>query len=178
VLTTIRLSEIEEVPVRVDRTLELVGLVAGDGGRLIPGSVRLRGEVQRTQAGVELRADWAATIREQCCRCLEPFETVQGEAFFLVLTPEAVEFGPSEQEMRDEDAFLYYVADDLADLAEVVAEQILLAQPLKPICREDCAGLCPTCGVNRNRIECGCRRDEVDPRLAPLLEMKDRFGED
>ena len=67
---------------------------------------------------------------------------------------------------------------DVRRVAEIVAEQILLGQPLKPVCREDCAGLCQTCGVNRNRIKCGCRRDEVDPRLAPLLDIKDRFGED
>jgi len=80
--------------------------------------------------------------------------------------------------MEPEDAALYYVREDHADLAEIVSEQILLAQPLKPVCRPDCAGLCQTCGGNRNRIKCACRRDEVDPRLAPLLDLKDRFGGD
>ena len=173
----IRLTEIDNRPVRVERTFELSALTAADGGRLVPGEVQLQGEVRRGEAGVELRARWEAKIREQCCRCLELFETAQGEDFFLVLTPAAREFGAHEQEMQDEDAALFYVEEDQADLVEITSEQISLAQPLKPVCSEGCTGLCPTCGVNRNRIECGCRRDEVDPRLAPLLDMKDRFGE-
>jgi len=172
----IRLSEIEDVPVRVERTLELVGLVSTGGERLVPGRVRLTGEIVPSGSRIELRARWEATVRQQCSRCLEPFEEVQGEEFFLVLTPEATEFGSNEQEMDPEDAALFYVEDDRVDLPAIAAEQILLAQPLKPICREDCAGLCQTCGVNRNRIKCGCRREEVDPRLAPLLEIKDRLG--
>ena len=174
----IRLAEIEDLPVGVEGSLELSGLASADGGRLVPGEVQLHGEVRRTAAGVELRARWEATVRQQCCRCLEPFESAQEEEFFLVLTPAASEFGAPEQEMQAADSTLFYVEQDQADLAEIVAEQILLAQPLKPICREGCAGLCQTCGVNRNRIKCGCRRDEVDPRLAPLLDIKDRFGED
>jgi len=174
----IRLAEIEELPVGVEGSLQLSGLASADGGRLVPGEVQLHGDVRRTEAGVELRARWEATVRQQCGRCLEPFDSAQGEEFFLVLTPAASEFGAPEQEMQAADSTLFYVEQGQADLAEIVAEQILLAQPLKPICREGCAGLCQTCGVNRNRIKCGCRRDEVDPRLAPLLDIKDRFGED
>jgi uncharacterized protein len=173
----IRLSEIEGAPVRLEHSLELPALSGPDEQRLVPGKVRLQGELRREASGVELQAHWAATVRLQCSRCLEPFQEALAEHFFLILTHAASEFGVAEQELQVEDAALFSVVGDEVDLAAIVAEQLLLALPLKPICREDCAGLCQTCGANRNRIECACRRDEVDPRLAPLLELKDRFGE-
>jgi uncharacterized protein len=172
----LKLSEIDESPLRLEQSLELAGPRAADGSRLVPGRASLVGEVRRGTAGVELRARWEATLRLQCSRCLETFELAAGEDFFLILTPAATEFGAQEQEMQAEDACLFHVEGEAAQLAEVVAEQIQLYLPLKPICREDCAGLCQTCGADRNRVECGCRRVEVDPRLAPLLAMKDRFG--
>ena len=46
------------------------------------------------------------------------------------------------------------------------------------LCRPDCRGLCPTCGVDRNRLECACRTEEPDPRLAPLLEIRRKLGRD
>jgi uncharacterized protein len=70
---------------------------------------------------------------------------------------------------------VFRVEGHRADLRAVAAEQIQLALPLKPLCREGCAGLCPTCGANRNRIECGCRSTEVDPRLSALLDLRDRL---
>ena len=69
----------------------------------------------------------------------------------------------------------YYDGDRL-DLGEVVREQVLLALPLKPLCREDCRGLCPRCGQNRNLGPCGCPPPEEpgDPRLEPLRKLVDK----
>jgi uncharacterized protein len=62
--------------------------------------------------------------------------------------------------------------DDKIDLTEVVREQLYLALPMKPLCREDCKGLCPVCGVNRNRETCTCQEVWVDPRMAALKKWK------
>jgi uncharacterized protein len=51
-------------------------------------------------------------------------------------------------------------------------EQFYLAVPMKPLCRDDCAGLCPSCGTNLNRGSCGCTRDWEDPRFAALKAFK------
>ena len=69
----------------------------------------------------------------------------------------------------------YYQGDRL-DLGEVVREQVLLGLPLKPLCREDCQGLCPRCGKNRNAGPCGCtpEEEEGDPRLEPLRKLFDK----
>jgi uncharacterized protein len=54
----------------------------------------------------------------------------------------------------------------------VLAEQVLLAIPMKTICRSDCKGLCPHCGTNLNSDECRCESHAGDPRLAPLARLK------
>ena len=64
--------------------------------------------------------------------------------------------------------------DEKIDLGEVVREQLYLALPMKPLCREDCKGLCPVCGVNRNRETCTCQQEWVDPRMAALKDWKVR----
>ena len=96
--------------------------------------------------------------------------------FRLILVPDGTEFGQSDQNLDPEQALVFYADEGRADLDQIAREQIYLSLPLKPICAPDCAGLCATCGGNRNRIQCGCRSTEVDPRLAPLLELKKRLG--
>jgi len=56
-------------------------------------------------------------------------------------------------------------------LADVLREQVLLALPMKVICRSDCRGLCPNCGANLNHEECRCETHAADPRLAPLARL-------
>ena len=62
--------------------------------------------------------------------------------------------------------------DAEVDVAGLLWEQFQLALPDKPLCREDCKGLCPTCGVNLNETTCDCAEDEGDPRLAALRNIK------
>jgi uncharacterized protein len=54
-------------------------------------------------------------------------------------------------------------------------EQFYLALPMKPLCRDECRGLCPVCGINRNRETCDCQSAWVDPRLDALRSLKDRM---
>ena len=62
--------------------------------------------------------------------------------------------------------------DDQIDLNELLREQFYLALPMKPLCRDDCAGLCSQCGTNLNTGTCQCTSQWDDPRLAPLKELK------
>jgi len=141
------------------------------------GEVRLRGMARRGSRGVELEARIDASITLDCSRCLNPYETLVSREFSLILVPDAVEFGVGETQLSEEDLDLFYATDGKAHLASVAAEQVFLNVPLKPVCRVDCQGLCPACGVNRNRLECACPSDALDPRLAPLLEIQKRSGD-
>ena len=57
------------------------------------------------------------------------------------------------------------------NLREAVRQTALTVQPLKPLCRLDCQGLCPQCGANRNEVSCGCASEAIDARWRPLLEL-------
>jgi uncharacterized protein len=59
----------------------------------------------------------------------------------------------------------------MLDVNDLLHEQFQLALPMKPLCSDACRGLCPQCGANLNRTECGCTPIWEDPRLAPLKEL-------
>ena len=61
---------------------------------------------------------------------------------------------------------------DQIDFRAIIQEQVILAIPMQPICRQDCRGLCARCGANLNDGPCDCRGDDVDPRLAILKTLK------
>jgi len=172
----INIYEIAPEGVRFDEAVTVPPSDAAAAEGITVLEARLTGRAAPGKRGVELSARVGARVRLECSRCLEPFETAIAEEFSLTLVPDAAEFGVGEAQVRDQDASLFYAREGLVLLAEVAAEQIYLNLPLKPICVTGCRGLCPTCGVNRNRIECGCRSEEIDPRLAPLLEFKKRTG--
>ncbi len=149
----------------------------GPGAERIPvRAARLHGRAVRGKRGVELRASLEATVELRCSRCVEPFAAPLAADFFLRLVPEAVEFGFGETRMDPEEATLFYTRDGKADLDAMAAEQMYLCLPLKPVCEQGCRGLCPVCGANRNRAGCRCRAEELDPRLAPLLQFRRKDG--
>jgi len=89
------------------------------------------------------------------------------------LLPSSANTGEAEQQVEADDLGVAYYKDDQIDLGEVIREQLYLAMPMKPLCREDCLGLCPVCGSNKNRETCECRPQWVDPRLEPLRKLRE-----
>jgi len=168
----LRLEDVPDSGRAFDIRFPLPDLLADDGHQLLVGDVRLSGRVAPGHGGLELRARLSAQTRLPCSRCLEPFETGLDAAVELTLVGDAVEFGEVEAEMSPEDADVFYAEEGRVDFARIANEQILLELPLKPICDRSCLGLCPSCGANRNRIECDCRGADLDPRLVPLLQFK------
>jgi uncharacterized protein len=69
----------------------------------------------------------------------------------------------------------YYEGDGLL-LEDVLREQVLLAVPLKAICREDCKGLCPHCGKNLNLAQCSCEEPVEDLRWSGLRELRSKLA--
>jgi len=171
----IDINKIGSSPVDFDHRFTLPPLEVEGWDRVAVRELRLRGSAVRGDRGVEFAAHLAGRLQLRCGRCLEPYENLIAADFDLVIVPEAVEFGSGEIELTEEDLELFYAEEGKAHLAEIAREQLYLNLPLKPICHEDCQGLCPTCGGNRNRIQCGCRTEAEDPRLAPLAEIRKRL---
>ena len=134
----------------------------------------LAAELEKTRAALKAANAESAARRKK----LEAFETFGQELdlFYLPRGGAPEEAQEEEVELTDRDVVVGYYEGDRLDLGEVVREQILLALPLKPLCREDCRGLCPACGQNRNLVPCGCPPPEEpgDPRLEPLRKLVDK----
>jgi uncharacterized protein len=108
-----------------------------------------------------------------CDRCLAAVtEAVDLPVDLLVETRPPVAAEGVERELAaDELSVLELVGDEL-DTRPVVLEQVQLGLPAHPLCREDCAGLCPACGRNRNLGPCGCQEHGADPRWAALAALR------
>lgn len=119
-------------------------------------SLRLESLTNGIVVDGELRAPWA----DSCRRCLAP---ASGEVVsdvhelyqYVVTDPSAFE-----------------IVGEQIDLVPMVRENILLDAPVAPLCRPDCAGLCPTCGIDRNTATCDCVTAVADPRWDALSQLK------
>ena len=111
-------------------------------------------------------------IELQCARCLEPVVEEVQRPFDLFYSPMPKVAKPEEERVKDLDADIGFYAGDGLFLTDVLVEQVLLAVPMKAICRNDCRGLCAACGANLNHEECRCETHATDPRLAPLARLK------
>ena len=116
------------------------------------------------------RANTTASM--SCSRCLEGLSYPLDIKFNVEYLPlkEVIEVG--EHELTEEELDVSFYENDQIDVEELVREQILLAVPMKPLCRAECKGICPKCGKNLNEGACSCSTDEIDLRLVKLKEFK------
>ena len=112
------------------------------------------------------------TLEMPCSRCVEPFTMPVDQPFDLRYHPHALNTGEGEREIEEDDLTTAFYENDEIDLGQLMREQFYLVLPMKPLCREDCRGLCPWCGMNLNRDTCNCKREWEDPRLAALKKLK------
>jgi uncharacterized protein len=125
-------------------------------------------DVEQQGAGYRLAGRLRTGLEVPCSRCAEPFGRPVDAQFDLLYLPTAANAGDGEREVGADELNAAFYEGDEVDLAQLVREQCYLALPMKPLCREDCRGLCPVCGTNRNTQACGCDASWKDPRLAPL----------
>src|SRR5258705_7129601 len=111
-----------------------------------------------------------------CSRCLEPFILPVDAEFDLRYHPhvENTGAGEAEREIEEDDLTTAFYEHEQIDLGHLMREQFYLSLPMKPLCRDDCRGLCPECGTNLNRGTCDCKREWEDPRLGALKALQDK----
>lgn len=129
-------------------------------------------------ATLHVRGRLEARIDTECGRCLERYELTAAQELDLFYLPRDAGRDQEQEEdveLADRDVVVGYHDGERLDLGEVVREQIVLALPLKRLCRQDCRGRCASCGQDRNRGSCGCPPPEEpgDPRFAALRKLID-----
>jgi uncharacterized protein len=107
-----------------------------------------------------------------CGRCLEEFGFALDHEFEFILTPDPKISAHRAAQLRRDDLGLSYYSSDEIELAPLIAEQVMLALPTRPLCAEECRGLCGSCGVNLNHETCSCAQAGSDPRTALFRTLK------
>jgi uncharacterized protein len=157
---------------RVDRTEAPSAFAFPENDFRLVAPVHLTADVRKDGDRVRLTGRVVTTVGLDCSRCLEAYSIPVDVPFDLLLLPASANRGEGEREVAEEDLGVSFYKDEVIDLGEVIREQVYLALPMKPLCREDCQGLCPVCGRNRNREACSCEHQWVDPRMEPLRNLR------
>lgn len=124
---------------------------------------------------IRLSGGLEASFELACARCLEPVQHEVEHKFDLLYRPQGADAGREELSVTSAEAEISYYQGEGLLLEDALREQVLLALPLKLICREDCKGLCPHCGKSLNFDRCSCAEAMEDPRWSALKEIRSKL---
>ncbi|HZE28181.1 MAG TPA: DUF177 domain-containing protein [Terriglobales bacterium] len=124
---------------------------------------------------IRLQGDLSTSLELPCARCLELVIQNVVRKFDLLYRPLGTDAGHEELSVTVAEAEIGYYQGEGLLLEDALREQVLLSVPLKVVCREDCKGLCPSCGGNRNAQPCSCIQPLEDLRWAALKEIREKL---
>jgi len=124
---------------------------------------------------IRLTGDLATSLELPCARCLDPVVQDVKRSFELLYRPQGTDAGHEELSVTVAEAEIGYYKGNGLLLEDALREQVLLSVPLKVLCRENCKGLCPACGKNRNAETCSCEQLVEDPRWAALKDLREKL---
>jgi uncharacterized protein len=156
----------------VDRYIAPFRLPLQEGEAAQVGRSHLVGELRRGEDGISFSGAIDTVADLECSRCLEGYALPLELGFNLLYTTLPEEAAAGDRRMDEERVTRTPFDGVRIDLGALLAEQIYLGLPLKPLCDEGCRGLCPRCGANRNQGACGCPEERTeDPRLRILKDL-------
>lgn len=124
---------------------------------------------------IRLVGSFSTEVEVRCARCLEPVDNAIAEKFDLLYRPLGVDARGDEVAISQAETEIGYYQGEGLLLEDVLKEQVLLALPLKQVCRASCKGLCPHCGKNLNVESCDCVATMQDPRWAALEDIRKKL---
>jgi uncharacterized protein len=167
----IELDRLEELGGKFSQAYEVDSLPLDEEDVRLAEPAEVRGRVRRSGNEVELRGELHTTVSAACSRCLKPVELPIHAEFDERFVPAVSWRGEEKHELREEDLNLAVFDGEAIELNDLVREEILLAMPGHVLCREDCKGLCPTCGIDRNVGSCHCEGALVDEQWEKLKDL-------
>jgi uncharacterized protein len=140
---------------------------------------RVQGRVKliRTNRGMLVKGAVQTKVPVECSRCLKVFDqplTIELEEEFF---PTIDVNNGSALEIPDDPSSFFIDDHHILDVRELIRQNALLTIPMKPLCKEDCAGLCSQCGKDLNTKQCKCNKQEIDPRWAKLVNLTTAVNE-
>jgi uncharacterized protein len=175
----LELSHIRQPETEFHKVFQPAEVATGDEDYRVTAPVDLRMTIHKDHDRFRLVGTVTTELELQCSRCLEPFVMPVDREFDLRYLPhgagESDADGEDEgMEVEDDDVAVTFYRDEIIDLNELLREQFYLALPMKPLHADDCQGICPQCGTNRNLTPCDCHPQWEDPRLAGLKTLLKR----
>lgn len=177
-----KIAELEREPVDFDLQLPSKAIGFGEEAEQIgPLATSGRAEVIHEHRGpkevvpdIRLKGQYSGRFEVPCARCLEPVEIPLSAEFDLIFRPIGVDSDAPERSITAPETEIGYYQKDSLLLEDVLREQVLLALPVRTLCKPDCKGLCPRCGANRNLQPCSCDEGNTDPRWEALSGLRGR----
>ena len=164
------LKHCEAFPHQLELTDETVRAVIGTDNIRVIKNLKLKLNVQNSDDEYFCQGRLEATVQLECARCVKTFEKQLVTDVDFIVSPEGRNRAKEENIIDDED-YLYYDNDLCADLWEILRQALILAVSMKPLCEENCRGFCPVCGGNRNKKQCNCRNDNSRNQFAELRNL-------
>jgi uncharacterized protein len=121
---------------------------------------------------IRVQGTFRVDLETECDRCLGPAGFHLEDRYDLFYHPSADEPGSDEVEIDAGGAEIAFYEGEGLELKEVVKEQVLLSLPMQRVCRDDCRGICPVCGSNRNDVPCSCEVKPADDRWGALRNFR------
>lgn len=164
----INVSQQLKAPVGLIRNYEINDTVEIEGNsNVVQGEVRL----VRTDRGILVEGILHTEVGLTCSRCLRSFITTLALKLEEEYFPTTDISSGTPISLPEEPGCFTIDEHNILDLTEAIRQYAILAIPMKPLCYKDCAGLCPTCGANRNFSSCNCPPEPADPRWSVLSKI-------
>ncbi|HKI04799.1 MAG TPA: DUF177 domain-containing protein [Thermoanaerobaculia bacterium] len=171
------LEQVQDEPFNWDETQSIAKETLERHELLDLGPVHWHGQVVYADPGYFLRAHLSYEQTLSCNRCLKPIvEHAESDVELMILVEKHPPLG-GEHALHEQDLGLMYVPDEVFETDPILIEQLQLNVPMKPLCREDCQGLCAICGADKNAGACSCVETTTDSRWAALAALKSRLEE-
>ena len=137
------------------------------------GPLRVQLSVAREYDHIRAHGRVATAVHLGCSRCLSEFDAEIDSPFTFFYMPAAAGVSQDEEvELTEEDLVSATYEGDEIDFAREISELVLTEIPIKPLCTEDCKGLCPVCGTDLNETECGCADDLFNCKFGALKNLR------
>ncbi len=162
----IDLDKLPEEGLEISKEFEFASADIVDEDAVFLQPVHAELSIKRLGEEIFIKGRIRACLSFVCSRCLAPFDYPIDSKFDLVFLPE--ELYEIKEELEEEDLDRSFYSSCKVDIEDVVLEQLNLSFPVKPLCSEDCQGLCPVCGKVIENGQCSCVEKSSDPRLEKL----------
>jgi uncharacterized protein len=168
------IKEMEVREVRFDETFEPGQIDFQDVEVRQAGPLHAAGMAEllaNTDGEVRIRVNLSVDMKAECDRCLGDAVYPLNEKLDLFYRPMTVIARVEEVEIDEGEAEIGFYEGEGMELEDILREQILLLLPMQKVCRDDCRGICPICGRNRNETDCNCKVEATDDRWQALRNI-------